>query len=181
MFRSAYFAYQHYRPEVQFGMCVMRVASPSPFKIVDETANDGVAENATSYMRELYNQISSSAGHAIDTIICDGSSSQQGAKCVRSGKGSSGGVAVADGSMDVYKVILLNITEKWLRSIKLLRPLMVSISSVDLKMVGHYLSSVMDRNFELLSNLFMPGLYGCAQRYMNKLMWRTLESWIWFI
>lgn len=173
MFRSAYFAYQHYRPEVQLGMCVLRVAGPTQFKIIDNEANDAAADNATHYMRMLYNQISASVGQAMDAEIECTDDASNGGRCGRTKPDS-----VADGSMDVYKVILLNLTEKWLRSIQMLRPLMVSISTVDLKMIGHYLTSVLDRNMELLSDLFMPGFYGCVQKYMNKLMWRILESWI---
>lgn len=150
----------------------MRFAGPSQFKIIDTTENNVAAENASNYMRSLYHQISSSLGRALDIIACDGRPGKIN-KCGQIDKAS-----LSDGSMDVYKVILLNVTEKWLRSLKLLKPVMVSISSVDLKMVGQYVTSVLDRNLELLSNLFMPGLYGCAQSYMNKLMWRILESWI---
>lgn len=175
MFRNVYFTYQHYRPEVQFGMCVMRIAVPKQFKIIDDLDNSS-AKNASNYVRSVYNQLSTSIGEALDTMPCDDSptASGQQTKCARMDPLGDR----ADGSMDVYRIIWLNMAEKWLRSVRVLRPLMASISSVNLRLVGQFVSSVLDRHMELLSDLFMPGLYGCSQSYLHKWMWRTLESWI---
>lgn len=83
-----------------------------------------------------------------------------------------------DATVRVYRTIILNMLEQWMRSSGLLRPLMSSMSGTSVRRVRRFADAVLEGAMRRMRDILMPGLYGCTQMYMVEVFWRTLETWM---
>lgn len=88
------------------------------------------------------------------------------------------GTGLDDASWRVYRTVLLNLAEQWLRSSRVLRPIVRSMSGNSLRRMRRFADVVVDGVVRRLREMLVPGLYGCTQQYLVEMMWRSVETWI---
>lgn len=83
-----------------------------------------------------------------------------------------------DATVRVYRTIMLNMLEQWMRSSGTLRPLAGALSGASMRRVRRFADAMLDSAMRRVRDILMPGLYGCTQMYVVEFFWRALETWL---